>query len=688
MKILPSIKKKIQFCPKKKTIIEDKDKNIINLENFNYQKTSKIFKSIGLVKILDKQKNSYNFSQVYIDTEKNEILGSDVSAYLDSEEFKIDERNNPRVLANTFTSNKDKSIFKKSVFTLCGYRKNEKNEDLCPPWTIQATQMLHDNKKKTIYYDNAIIKIYDIPIFYFPKLAHPDPSVDRRSGFLPPAWDDTKNLGLGLKLPYFFDIDNDKDFTLTNNLYVDENPLIMGEYRQAFKNSNLILNMGYTEGYKNTNSKKIGGDKSHFFSELTHSFLTKNDTKSNLKIKTQDVSNDKYLKLYKIDSNIVDYKQNYLENSINYSRTASNYFLSLDASVYETLKESYNDKYEYIYPEILYDTNLLQDDNLGILDLQTNLKITNYDTNKTSKIFVNDFDWNSKDFNFQNGLNGKLIGKIKNVNFETKNVKNFREDQTNELHGAIGYLSKLELFKDLGANGQSLLTPKFLLRYAPGNMRKENEGTRLTPDRAFSIDRSDKNHNLEKGLSATVGFDFEINDTDKNFEFSIGQIISDKEDKNMGSMSSLDEKLSDVTGASHFKLGNRLDLKYNFSLDQNYNDLNYNEIVSTLNFSKLSVGVNYLQEKKHIGNDEYVKTSLNYNTAQNQKLSFKNKRNLVRDASEYYDLSYEYHNDCLRAALVFRREFYNDSELEPENSLMFKITLVPFGNVDSPSFNQ
>ena len=42
----------------------------------------------------------------------------------------------------------------------------------------------------------------------------------------------------------------------------------------------------------------------------------------------------------------------------------------------------------------------------------------------------------------------------------------------------------------------------------------------------------------------------------------------------------------------------------------------------------------------------------------------------------------------LRAALVFRREFYNDSELEPENSLMFKITLVPFGNIDSPSFSQ
>ena len=40
---------------------------------------------------------------------------------------------------------------------------------------------------------------------------------------------------------------------------------------------------------------------------------------------------------------------------------------------------------------------------------------------------------------------GKIIGKLKNVNFEKKNIENFKHSVTNELHGAIGYLSKLEL---------------------------------------------------------------------------------------------------------------------------------------------------------------------------------------------------------------------------------------------------
>ena len=101
-------------------------------------------------------------------------------------------------MANTFSSNKIKVVSTK-VFSL--YVLIETMQMLkCPPWTIQATNMLHDNKKKTIYYDNALIKVYNIPILYLPKLAHPDPSVDRRSAFLPPTLIDTKNLGAGLFL--------------------------------------------------------------------------------------------------------------------------------------------------------------------------------------------------------------------------------------------------------------------------------------------------------------------------------------------------------------------------------------------------------------------------------------------------------------------------------------------------------
>ena len=181
---------------------------------------------------------------------------------MNDENFKVSKKNKPRVFANNITSNKEESVFYKSIFTLCDYRENDK----CPPWSIQSSKMLHDNKKKTIYYDNAVVKIYDIPVFYFPKLSHPDPSVERRSGFLPPSISDTKNLGESISIPYFFDIARNKNFTLTNRIYASENPLFVGEYHQALKDSFLMADFGYTEGYKKTSATK----KARFKISLIH----------------------------------------------------------------------------------------------------------------------------------------------------------------------------------------------------------------------------------------------------------------------------------------------------------------------------------------------------------------------------------------------------------------------------------
>ena len=95
--------------------------------------------------------------------------------------------------------------------------------------------MLHDSQKKTIYYDNALVKVFDLPIFYFPKLSHPDPSVERRSGFLVPSISDSKNLGYGVSVPYFFDIRKDKNFTFTNKFFVDEHPLFTESITRLFE---------------------------------------------------------------------------------------------------------------------------------------------------------------------------------------------------------------------------------------------------------------------------------------------------------------------------------------------------------------------------------------------------------------------------------------------------------------------
>ena len=663
--------------------IKDLEKNEIYLDNFEYSTSDSFFKSVGNIKIIDSKKNKYNFTQIYIDEKKKEIVGTDSKTFLNQEGFKINKDNKPRVFSNTVNIYKEKTKFTKSIFTLCDYRKDEK----CPPWSLQAKEMLHDKKKKTIYYDNAVIKVYDFPILYLPKLSHPDPTVDRRSGFLVPSFSDSRNLGEGIEVPYYWALNKDRDFTLRNKLFVSENPLFLGEYRRAYEKSNLILDFGYTEGYKKTSATKKSGEKSHFFSKFVKNFKGRDDSDNNVELTVQNVSNDKYLKLYQINSNLVDYEVDTLENSFTFNRENKDSFLGFKASAYETLKGDYNDKYEYILPDVIYDKNLLASNKYGNLDFTSNLNIHNYDTNKFTKFLVNDLDWKFRTNNFASGFTGNLIGKLKNINYEAKNESKYKEDPESELLGAIGYLSKIDLFKN-NNNNDYLLSPKILLRYAPGNMRKDDENVRINNKNIFSLDRLGSYNNLENGLSATLGFDYEIRNDEKLFNFSIGQIINDKENKDMPSASSLDEKLSDLVGNNTFSFNDSLEINYNFALDQNYKDLNYNEVGFNYDLNPIKFNVDYLQEKKHIGNQEYFKTNLEYAKGNSGLFSFEMKRNIITNSSEYYNLSYEYLNDCLRAGLVYRREFYNDSELESENSLMFKITLTPFGDIKSPSFNK
>ena len=70
--------------------------------------------------------------------------------------------------------------------------------------------------------------------FTFPKLSHPDPSVDRRSGFLTPSFTDTKKSRFRIINTILLGYSGNRDFTFTNKIYADENPLFFGRVSTCF----------------------------------------------------------------------------------------------------------------------------------------------------------------------------------------------------------------------------------------------------------------------------------------------------------------------------------------------------------------------------------------------------------------------------------------------------------------------
>ena len=687
---------KIKFDNKNKIIssnsnanIIDKDNNNIYVDMFNYSIDKNIFTSKGQIKIIDYNKNQYNFSEIFIDEKKKKIVGTDVKAFFNQDSFKINDKNDPRFFANSLILSDEKSQFEKGVFTYCKFR----DEDKCPPWSLQSQKIEHNSSKKTIYYKNATLKVYDFPIFFFPRFSHPDPTVKRASGFLTPAFNDNANTGPGIQLPYYWVVSDDKDFTFTPKMYAQEKLLLLTEYRQDFKKSKLIVDTGYTQGFKKEGPKKSKGSRSHFFSNFTVDLSDDQGSTSDFELQIQQVNSESYVKTHNIQTALVDNENNILENNLSYHFHQNDTFFDAEVSSYEDISKVGRKKYEYVFPHLTYGKNILTSDNLGLFDLKSQLKVMNYDVNKQTEFFVNDVEWSSNKWINKLGFDNQFKSIVKAVNYNADNVSELKEESS-ELSTAVGFLTKIALYKSNNNQGH-FLTPKMLLRYAPGSMRTVSSGTRLKYANLFDLNKINEIDVIESGLSTSIGFDYTNNtlDMDGNIQkekgsFSVGQVISEKENSNIPSKTSLDQRFSDIVGQSKYNFTDDLQVKYNFSIDQNYSNFNYNELGLDLKLNNTKFNISYLEEKNHIGNQEYVKTGLDLEINDSNTLSFSTKRNILSSSAEFYNLSYNYINDCLKAGIVFRREFYNEKDVEPENSIMFTISILPFGEITSPTFNK
>ena len=70
---------------------------------------------------------------------------------------------------------------------------------------------------------------------------------------------------------------------------------------------------------------------------------------------------------------------------------------------------------------------------------------------------------------------------------------------------------------------------------------------------------------------------------------------------------------------------------------------------------------------------------------ENNSFSFSTRKNKKIDLTEYYDLVYQYKNDCLTAGIQYNKEYYSDTDMKPSEQLFFSLTIVPLGAYETKS---
>ena len=648
--------------------------NFFVAKNLNYKVKDKLIK-INDAFLTDIENNKYKISKAFVDLKSNRLIGKDISIDFNNNEFLVD--NEPRLKGNSIISNKNETIITKGVFTTC-----KKNDD-CPPWQFSAQEIKHDKKKKLVNYKNAWLTLYDKKVFYFPKFFHPDPTVKRQSGFLMPSFEDSSSNGTSFITPYYLVVTDNKDFTFNPRFYSNDKLLLQTEYRQVNKRSKHIFDFSSIQ-------QKNKPSKSHFFSKSYTKINLNNFDEGEVTFNLQQTSNDTYLKTHKLRSPIID-NENLLTSSVGISAYREDFFLDSEITVFEDLNKSKNDRYEFIYPSF---TALKEFNNLenisGNLSLQSAGFLKNYDTNVYETVFINDLIFNSSPKYSDQGFQKNYNVVLKNIN--TDSEKSTRYKNTTDYKLATIFENNISYpLKRTSDNDKEILKPKISLRFSPNNNKNlRDEERRIDINNIFSLGRIGANDTLEGGASFTYGLDYLK--TDKDDQEILGARIASMfrldEDNNLPKNSSLGRKTSDIVGDFKLSFNEILNIKYDFSIDENLSDTNHQLLETEISVNNFITKFEYLNQNNTGDNETYLTNKTSYIINDTKKLSYETRRNKKTRLTEFYNLIYEYRNDCLLAAIEYNKDYYNDRDLKPEENIFFRLTIMPFGQASSPNLKK
>jgi len=658
-----------------KSSFVDKTGNKLTSRNFTYTLSDDLIK-FNKVKIIDTEKNTLNVEKAFLNLKSNKLIGKDV--YINFDDASFQKNSEPRLKGNSIISDGEITIVQKGVFTTC-----KKNDD-CPPWQFSAKEIKHDKKKKTIFYKHAWLKLYDKPVFYFPKFFHPDPSVKRQSGFLMPTFSDSSSLGASFHIPYYHVITDNKDLTFRPRFYSNEKILLQTEYRMVQAKSDHLLDFSYLQEGKDSS-------KSHFFSRSKKKLNFSKFDESMLSLDIQTTSDQTFLKTYKIKSPLIN-DANRLSSFLKVSAYRDDLEFDVDFKVYEDLsKKNSSDRFEFIYPA--YSVLKQFDNNLnlnGDFSFKSNGFIKNYDTNVFDTVVINDLTFNSNYIISTNGFKNDYKFLVKNINTDGKNSSVYKGEADNKLATIMQYNSSYPLKKET-LNYNNTLKPMISFKFSPNNTKNmRNTNRRMDTNNIFNIDRIATGDTVEGGASITYGAEFsKTNKLDKEIVGAkIANILRVSADNHLPRNNNQGNKTSDFVGTLDYIPNENIKFNYDFSIDSNLRNKNYELLSSEFKVNNFISTFEYLNENDTIGSRSYLANKTKFNFDDSQNLSFGTRINKKTRLTEFYNLMYQYTNDCLIAAIEYNKNYYSDRDLKPEENIFIKLTIIPFGKTSTPNLKK
>lgn len=499
---------------------------------------------------------------------------------------------------------------KQASYTPCEPCKEDPSRP--PAWQLRASEVTHDDTKKTITYRDAWFEFAGVPLAYVPYFSHPDGTEDQKSGFLTPRAGYDSELGASYQQNYYWAVAPDKDVTIGSIVSTNVNPVGMLEYRQRFEKARIELGGSATySGRKdevNGIVRELGDEfRGHLYGEGLWEMSDEWRSGYNL-----DLTTDRqYLRQYDLDSDDV------LENEVYAERLKDRNYMVGRVMAFQDLRIS-NRRVEQpsVVPEVIASFYGAPNETLGgrwnaklsALGLQRDG--SGQDVLRSSA----ELGWQRRyvtNFGVVNTFDGLLRGDAYHINDRNNRLPGNLEDEMQSRGFAQANWNVSYPFAKNFDDLQWVIEPVASLTAATnvdqGNAipNEDSRDFSLDPLNLFEAnrspgydlieDRSRVTYGLRTGLHGYNGYRGEV---------FFGQSHRlDKDDNPFSAGSGLSEQESDYVGQVTAKFGDHFDVDYRFQLENDSFNVQRHELDGTFSYDRLSLNTRYFYSDGLEGSD-------------------------------------------------------------------------------------
>ncbi len=570
-------------------------------------------------------------------------------------------------------------------------------DDGQPLWQIKAERVVHDQATQTVAYRNARLELFGVPVLYTPYFYHPDPTVERRTGFLAPTFGTDTELGFTVETPFFIDLAPNRDLVLSPLMTTNGGVLLNAEYRELRRFGLTELGGGVT--YTDAAGEREGQNNVRQSGSEVRGYI---DSRGRYTLSEQDragfdlrlASDNSILQRYDIANDDV------LESRAFVERFGNRDFLALNAYGFQTLRdEEDQDQVPIVLPladAVLYGP---RDRFGGQLDWRTSLLGLTRENGLDTRRFSTQVGWQLPHVGELGdvwSLRLALRGDLYNTNGDPETrAASDQEDTTARLVPTVSLDWGLPMIGETGS-WSHIIEPRLALNYTPNGVNKNdipNEDSldfEFDETNLFATNRFTGIDLVETGTRLAYGLNFDsLGPSPWRVAGLIGQSLRSESERRFPDGSGLEDEVSDIVGRVDLRPAELLDIGYRFRVDKSSLDLRRSDLTLAFGPPRLRFDIQYLRLAKEeeeaavddLERREEIVVGLRYQMLDSLAVGVRTRRDLEADRTVTTQYGLVYTNPCLVLVAGLEQNFTRRGELDDEVRFKVRVTFSGLGDL-------